>query len=205
MVEIPTGYNDDLCVIEAARQNKAVIVSNDRFREEKRLNAIQRLDRISFVFVDDLFLPADPHGRPGLSIEEFLKEPPDCYLHNGFSARMKSQQRYQRYGSLKNHNSTCFPNAHHRLSLQATSSLPIEQSRIMSNDLSYSSKGGNVQQNNYQIGNQRKDSSHTRKLEKSVSAVYAGTSGANSSKERDLLNFIRPKNKDLCRTKSHNI
>lgn len=182
-MEIPIGYNDDLCVIEAARTNKAAIVSNDQFREEKRLHAIQRLDRLSFVFVDDLFLPADPHGRPGLSIEEFLQEPPESNLHNSCLTRTKSnhQQKYQRYGSLKNHSSTYFPSAHHRLSLQATSSLPIEQSKIKSNDFNYSSTGGNIQQYNYQSSNQRQDSSHRRKLEKSTSAVYTGTSDGDNA------------------------
>lgn len=213
LVEIPVGYNDDLCVIEAARQKKAVIVSNDQFREEKRLNAIQRLDRLPFVFVNDLFLPADPLGRPGLVLEEFLQESPKYGIHNCcFSSKTRNQQKYQRYGSLKNHNSPFSSSAHHRLSLQATTSLPLEQSKIVTNDLTNLSTGANVQQyNNYQLSNHRQDNHHFHRhqLEKSISAVYSGTStggvNANNSKERDLQNLGRHEKQALCRTRSHNI
>lgn len=213
LVEIPVGYNDDLCVIEAARQKKAVIVSNDQFREEKRLNAIQRLDRLPFVFVNDLFLPADPLGRPGLVLEEFLQEPPEHGIYNGFSAKTRNQQKHQRYGSLKNHHGPFSSSAHHRLSLQATTSLPLEQSKIVSNDLTnLSTTGANVQQyNNYQLSNHRQDNNHLyrHQLEKSISAVYSGTSSggsnANNFKERDLQNLGRRNGKALYRTRSHNV
>lgn len=208
LVETPVGCNDDLFVIEAARQNNGVIVSNDLFREEKRLNVLQKfihLNRLPYVFVDDLFMPAkDPIGRSGPSLEEFLQEYPE---QNTFTpnrqVRTKFNQRYQRYGSLKNQSSLqqC-SNIHHRISLQSTTSCPKEQSRIISNDIRRQLSAGQPSNHHPHSHN------YKNQLDRSMSAAFTGVSSVlNNSKEGNSSSSLArvQKNQALCRTRSHNI
>lgn len=101
LISTPRGHNDDLFVIQAAREtkgNNGIIVSNDQYRDEKGLdNELRRfidLNRLPYVFVDDIFIPAqDPRGRSGPSLKEFLKESPKTGTHRGLY-----RQRNQRNG-----------------------------------------------------------------------------------------------------------
>lgn len=147
LVKTPAGSNDDYYVIEAARHNAGVIVSNDLFRDEKRFNQelqeFIHLNRLPYVFVDDLFIPAnDPRGRSGPTLDEFLTC--DVLNTNGLGIhsthysrvnRPRSYQRYQRGAvSLKNCRSNYASNSGNKLnnnlqrrSLQLTRSLPMDQ------------------------------------------------------------------------------
>lgn len=78
LIKTPTGCNDDLFVIEAARLSNAIIVSNDLFRDESRFNveveSFIYSHRLPYIFVDDLFIPAkDPLGKAGPDLSDFLK------------------------------------------------------------------------------------------------------------------------------------
>lgn len=81
LIRTPSGHNDDMFVIEAAMNNNGVIVSNDHFRaEQERTNRMElrnfiEMNRLPFVIVDDVFIPAsDPRGKGPLrpSLDEFL-------------------------------------------------------------------------------------------------------------------------------------
>lgn len=127
LIETPSGCNDDLFIIEAARKSNGVIVSNDLYRNEKRLNQeLERfvyMNRLPYIFDDDNFIPAsDPRGRSGPNLDEFLVDTSNESLLGSNNSRqlMKGggRLRYHRNGSLvrpkQNHNFA------HRRSLQFT-------------------------------------------------------------------------------------
>lgn len=98
LVKTPCGSNDDLYVIEAAKHYDGVIVSNDMFRDEKRFNEdlsnYIHQNRLAYVFVDDLFIPAhDPLGRTGPSLDEFLRSNYASFNSNMKLCRSRSHQR----------------------------------------------------------------------------------------------------------------
>lgn len=121
LIITPTGHNDDFLIIEAARHNNGIIVSNDLYRDEKKyddhLKEFIRFNRLPYIFDDDLFIPVeDPLGR---SRRPFLEE----FLRTGSSnqntsqhqlssnsnhkklTRAKSHQKYpQRNDSINGHN-----------------------------------------------------------------------------------------------------
>lgn len=103
LIKTPLGCNDDMFIIEAARQSNGVIVSNDLFRNEKRSNTDLRrfisLSRLPYIFVDDLFIPAnDPLGRTGPILDKFLRAENNSaiisqQIHKQSLHRTKSHQR----------------------------------------------------------------------------------------------------------------
>ena len=71
---------DDLVIVEAAHQKRAVIVSNDNYRDVAKEHPEWR-DTISsclivYTWVGDMFMPSkDPLGRGGPSLEDLLHNP----------------------------------------------------------------------------------------------------------------------------------
>lgn len=109
LVKTPSGSNDDLYVIESAKYNEGVIVSNDLFRDEKRLNDEMsnyiNQNRLPYAFVDDLFVPAhEPLGRTGPSLDEFLRSTYSSFNSHNKLCKARSQPR-----SLRNSNSLKYP------------------------------------------------------------------------------------------------
>lgn len=108
LVLTPAGHNDDYFIIEAARPNNGVIVSNDLFRDEKKydeeLKEFIRLNRLPYIFVDDLFIPAqDPLGRSRRPfLDEFLKvgsnqSTSQYRFNNSNHKKLNRANSYQRY------------------------------------------------------------------------------------------------------------
>ena len=123
LIKTPQPCNDDMFLIQAALQNKGIIVSNDQFRYETQDNDEMRdfvfANRLPYIFDDDLFIPArDPLGRSAPKLDEFLHRSCEVPYSSNTSSyyrrtvcRTKSQQpRYQ------------------RSTLQPTHSLPIVES-----------------------------------------------------------------------------
>ncbi|XP_076449795.1 uncharacterized protein LOC143286093 [Babylonia areolata] len=70
---------DDHFILELAKREDAVVVSNDNFREFNDEYAFIVENRVlSYVFSDDHFLlPSDPLGRYGPTLEQFLRKTPN--------------------------------------------------------------------------------------------------------------------------------
>ena len=175
LIKTPAGCNDDLFVIEAAKHNNGVIVSNDLYRVEKRFNddieSFVNRNRLPYVFVDDLFIPAsDPLGRRGPTLDEFLREPVQgelmSYEHQKLHAT-KSHQRYQRNGFNQR---LALPQQVHFRSLQLTRSCPGDQSRFM---------------------NSNESTSHTNIINSGGSGSSRGSSRGSSSNNNNISPLYR--------------
>lgn len=205
LVRTPTGCNDDLFVIEAAKQSNAIIVSNDLYRDESRFDleaqCFIQSHRLPYIFVDDLFIPAkDPLGKTGPSLDKFLTVAYQDSFHSKLS-RTKSHQRYNQRAPTRQF--------HHR-SIQATRSLPIQPPINPSgkpNNLSFNHAKNDACINELEpdINNRSEQSDPCqtdpvmrRSLKKSVSVVYMQNEGCQA------VSQARGK-QALCRTKSHNI
>lgn len=70
--------HDDPFILELAKKEDAVIVSNDNFREfVQEFRSIIEDRVLSYVFSDDHFmLPRDPRGRHGPTLDQFLSRSP---------------------------------------------------------------------------------------------------------------------------------
>eukprot|EP00117_Sycon_ciliatum_P034443 scpid61756/ scgid26284/ Ribonuclease ZC3H12A; Zinc finger CCCH domain-containing protein 12A len=68
---------DDRFILQVAQGNGGVVVSNDQYRDligEEQFRVIIETRLVSFIFVDDLFLPAkDPLGRSGPTLDAMLQ------------------------------------------------------------------------------------------------------------------------------------
>lgn len=208
LVRTPTGCNDDMFIIEAARQSNAVIVSNDLFRDEKRFNdELERfihLNRLPYVFVGDLFIPAnDPRGRSGPKLQDFLSadfvEHGYVQHHKRLLCSTKSHQRYQR---KKEYSSNQQYNTNQRNPIHSTRSLPIEQDRAIVADSNHQPTTCANQQRppRYQKFNPGMEHD-TRGVRRTTSVVYPNP----DAKGSDVQSMIGLGKTALCRTKSHNL
>lgn len=235
LIKTPLGCNDDLFIIEAARQNNGVIVSNDQFRHEKRfyeglVNYINS-NRLPYIFVDDLFLPApDPLGRaaPRTKLDDFLRES-STFASGGEQANMrssnnhhklsrtKSHQRYQKNGlySRQANNQPHQVGVNLHRSLQATMSLPAEQFRSSpasdnnQPQISVAAKGAQFRYTQARQTPSRLDN-QDRQVKKSFSVACGNelqttTTTTTTTKDTQPMFAGGQRRSALCRTKSHNI
>ena len=81
----PRNSHDDIWILQTAQNNKGVIVSNDKYRQEIQNNPQFRdivkngLLEFRWVGVDTLMFPPDPRGtdrttgKPFITLDDFLK------------------------------------------------------------------------------------------------------------------------------------
>ena len=74
----PSGCYDDGFILQSAERNDAIIVSNDKYRDLRTSQSLNKLVqknllRFSFVF-GEFELPRDPRGKKGPSLDVFLSK-----------------------------------------------------------------------------------------------------------------------------------